>query len=176
MRSGSQARTSGGIAGCITATPKPVSTEAAYKRPTSGAAPRNADPAAVISSPAITVAKAPSRAMNSEPGTAATANRITGRPARMPTSVSLMPRSSWMRGINGGTAKMVMRRPLPASQSSATQVITCLLDRWVERVAGSGAGRGVSGCGECMWSPATLEVNAPRLHAAPVAPCVYQRI
>jgi hypothetical protein len=47
-----------------------------------------------MTSPPIAVATAPKRAISSDPGTAAHANRTTGSPARMPTSVSDMCRSA----------------------------------------------------------------------------------
>ena len=59
---------------------------------------------------------APKRAIMSEPGTAASAQVTSGSPIRMPTCVSLMLRSSRMSGITGGTAIMVTRMPIPASQ------------------------------------------------------------
>src|ERR1700731_200363 len=121
MRSGSQARTSGGSPGCITATPSPVSTVAAQSRTKSGAAPRNAQPSAVASNPAITAVRAPSRAINSDPGTAAKTNRTGGRPVSTPTSVSDKLRSLWIRRISGGTARMVTRRPMPPIHKRATQ-------------------------------------------------------
>jgi hypothetical protein len=84
-----------------------------------GAAPRSADPAAVASSPAMSVARAPKRAISSDPRIAAPANNTGGKPVRMPTWVSDMPRSVRISGMTGGTARIVMRNPLPASQSSS---------------------------------------------------------
>ncbi len=72
----------------------------------------------------MTVVSAPNRAISIEPGTAAQANSTTGRPARMPTSVSDMWNSSWIAGISGGTARIVIRSPLPASHSKAMQPST----------------------------------------------------
>ena len=83
--------------------------------------PRSADPAAVASSPATSVASAPKRAISSEPSTAVQANRTGGSPVRMPTCVSDMPSSGRIKGMTGGTARIVMREPMPASQSRKMQ-------------------------------------------------------
>src|SRR5215510_11937043 len=82
-----------------------------------GAAPRLAAASAVTNSPVIKVSVAPQRAMNSEPGTAASDQATSGNPIRSPTSVSLMRNSSRISGSTGGTARMVMRIAIPASQS-----------------------------------------------------------
>ena len=71
----------------------------------------------MTTSPVINVSVAPKRVMSSDPGTAATAQVTSGSPIKMPTSVSVMPSSSRMNGITGGTARMVMRIAIPASQS-----------------------------------------------------------
>ena len=39
----------------------------------------------------------------------------------MPTCVSDMPKSVRINGMTGGTARIVMRNPMPASQSRKTQ-------------------------------------------------------
>src|SRR5215470_16091202 len=80
-------------------------------------APRNAEATPAMRKPRTSVGMAPSRAMKSEPGRAAIANRIIGRPERMPTSVPDRRRSAWIDKITGGTARMLNRRPTPASQS-----------------------------------------------------------
>src|SRR5262245_14391200 len=86
-------------------------------------APRNAEATPAMRKPAISVGKAPNRAMKSDPGSAAIANRIMGRPERTPTSVPDRCRSAWMSAMTGGTARMLSRRANPSSQSSppATQ-------------------------------------------------------
>jgi len=66
--------------------------------------------------------RTPRRAISSEPGTAAKANSIDGSPVRMPIWVALRLSASWMSGMTGGTANMVNRRPVPASQSSSNEV------------------------------------------------------
>src|SRR5579871_2249595 len=130
MRSGSQARTRGGSAGCMIETPNAVTTVAAHSRKKSGTAPRAAQPSAVMKRPAISVVRAPSRAISSEPGTAASMNRTGGSPDRMPTCVSDRASSSWIARISGGTARMVSRSPTPAIHSIATQ-----LTRWPSAVS-----------------------------------------
>src|SRR5262249_2973363 len=86
-------------------------------------APRSAEATLAMRKPITSVGMAPSRAMKSEPGSAASANRTIGRPERTPTSVPDRRRSAWIDKITGGTAKMLSRRPTPASQSrpAATQ-------------------------------------------------------
>src|SRR5262249_55872734 len=86
-------------------------------------APRSAEAQPALRKPTTSVGIAPRRAMKSEPGSAAIANRTIGRPERMPTSVPDRRRSAWIDKIIGGTAKMLSRRPTPASQSKpvATQ-------------------------------------------------------
>src|SRR5215831_980134 len=86
-------------------------------------APRSAEATPAMRKPMTSVGTAPSRAMKSEPGSAAIANRTIGRPERMPTSVPDRRRSDWIDKMTGGTARMLSRRPTPASQSrpAATQ-------------------------------------------------------
>src|SRR5262249_13862574 len=86
-------------------------------------APRNAEATPAMRKPMTSVGTAPSRVMKSEPGSAAIANRTIGRPERMPTSVPDRRRSDWIDKMTGGTARMLSRRPTPASQSrpAATQ-------------------------------------------------------
>ena len=79
--------------------------------------PRRPDATPAISKPPTKVGKAPKRAINSEPGSAAMANRMSGRPERIPISVPDSLRSAWINGMTGGTARMVSRSPTPASQS-----------------------------------------------------------
>src|SRR6516165_10123761 len=120
MRRGSHWRTSEGIAGCMTATPRPVAIVKANSTAALGAEPRSAPAMPATMSPMIAAAAAPSRAMISEPGTAASANRSDGRPVSTPTSVSLSARSAWISGMTGGTARMVRRSPMPTSHNRAT--------------------------------------------------------
>src|SRR5262249_55990055 len=84
------------------------------------AGPRRPDAMPATTSPAASVASAPKRAISSEAGNAPMANRITGNPERMPISVPERCRSPWMSAITGGTARIVSRRPTPASQSRPT--------------------------------------------------------
>ncbi len=84
----------------------------------STAAPRAAPASAAITMPAATASRGPVRAIRSDPGIAASANIDNGRPIRSPTWVSDMRRSSWISGITGGTARIVMRMATPASQST----------------------------------------------------------
>src|SRR5215475_751480 len=79
--------------------------------------PRKAEATPAMRKPMTSVGIAPKRAMKSEPGSAAIANRTIGRPERMPTSVPDRRRSAWIDKITGGTARMLSRRPTPASQS-----------------------------------------------------------
>ena len=103
------------------ATPKPVTMVAAYSHVMSGATPRNAEPAAVAMSPASMVVSALKRAISSDPSIAAQANSTGGRPVRMPTCVSDIAKSARIGGMTGGTARIVMRSPAPASQRSNIQ-------------------------------------------------------
>src|SRR6516225_10607347 len=80
-------------------------------------APRSAEATPAMRKPITSVGIAPRRAMKSEPGSAAIANRTIGRPDRTPTSVPDRRRSAWIDKITGGTASMLSRRPTPASQS-----------------------------------------------------------
>ncbi|MBV8535999.1 MAG: hypothetical protein JO128_10425 [Alphaproteobacteria bacterium] len=64
---------------------------------------------------------APSRATNSEPGTAAAANSSGGRLDSTPIAVSDRCRSTCRSGTIGGTVSTVMRRLAPASQSSTME-------------------------------------------------------
>ncbi len=122
MRSGSQPRTMGGSAGCMTAMPAPIAMVAANSMATSAAAPRAAAASALTMRPAISAGRAPKRAMMSEPGTAAAANRSDGRPANAPIAVSERSRSRWMNGSKGGTASTVMRKAAPLSQMRPSEV------------------------------------------------------
>jgi hypothetical protein len=88
----------------------------------SGNSPRSAPPAAVTTRPVTSAQRTPSRATISEPGTAAAANSIDGRPVRMPICVADIRNWSWISGITGGTARIVSRRALPASQSSSSAI------------------------------------------------------
>ena len=85
-------------------------------------AARAADASDTMASPQIATTSTPKRAINSEPGIAASANMLSGMPIKSPTWVSLMCRSSWMSGITGGTASSGMRMVTPASQSSDSTV------------------------------------------------------
>ena len=102
------------------ATPNPMTTVAASSASTPGLAPRNAEPTALITSPAISVASAPNRAISSDPGTAAPANNMTGRPTSTPTSVAESAKSALIIGMVGGIARMVRRSAMPASHSNTT--------------------------------------------------------
>ena len=77
---------------------------------------------AVMARPATKAARTPRRAISSEPGTAAMANSIDGRPVRMPIWVALSLSSSWMSGMTGGTANMVSRKATPLSHNSMSEV------------------------------------------------------
>ena len=65
----------------------------------------------------------PIRWITSEPRTAAAASSSTGRAVSMPTAFSFSSRSLWMSGSTGGTASTVIRRLMPASQSSARRQV-----------------------------------------------------
>ena len=80
------------------------------------AAARAAPPSAAIVIPSVTARVAPTRAIKSEPGIAATANIASGNPIRSPTWVSDMCNSSCSCGMTGGMTKSVMRMATPASQ------------------------------------------------------------
>jgi hypothetical protein len=77
---------------------------------------------AVTPSPIASAVRTPRRAISSEPGTAAKANSIDGNPVRIPIWVALRRSSSWISGMTGGTAKMVSRKPTPASHKSVSEV------------------------------------------------------
>src|SRR6266498_4692674 len=74
--------------------------------------------------PVTSVGKGPKRAMKSDPGSAAMANRTMGRPERTPTPVPDRRRSDWMSAMTGGTARMLSRRATPASQSRLPAIQT----------------------------------------------------
>ena len=88
----------------------------------SGMIPRSAPPRAFSAKPTTIAVLTPRRAISSEPGTAAIANSIDGSPVRMPICVAFSAKSSWMRGMTGGTAKMVNRKAVPTSHSSTSAV------------------------------------------------------
>jgi hypothetical protein len=115
-RLGSHSRTNVGMPGCMIAMPNPDTIAAAYSVQTSMAAARAAPPIAAIVIPSVTARVAPTRAINSEPGIAATANIARGNPIRSPTWVSDMCNSSCSCGMTGGMTKSVMRMATPASQ------------------------------------------------------------
>ena len=87
-----------------------------------GPMPRTAPPSAQSSSPAISVRTAPNREISTEPAMAAPANNTIGMPERIPIWVFERLRSRWISGMTGGTARMVRRSALPASQSSNNAV------------------------------------------------------
>ena len=85
-----------------------------------GPMPRAAEAAATSSSPAMAARRAPSRAISSEPGIAASPNSNTGMPDNAPIPRSLSARSRWISGKTGGTASTVSRRSAPASHSTTS--------------------------------------------------------
>ncbi len=94
MRSGSQARTKGGITGCMIATPAPITIVEPNRIAAFGVAPRAAEPRALSSNPTSIAGTSPKRAINSAPGTAAIANSIGGRLDSQPMPVSDKCRSA----------------------------------------------------------------------------------
>src|SRR5437016_13116200 len=70
-------------------------------------APRSAEAMPAMTKPVTRVGNAPKRAIKSDPGSAAIANRIVGRPERRPTSVPDRRRSDWISAMTGGTARML---------------------------------------------------------------------
>jgi hypothetical protein len=82
-----------GNAGCMIATPTPITTVMEKSIGTEGPRPRSAELAATISVPAIAARRAPRRAIKREPGTAAIPNSSTGRPVSAATIFSLRCRS-----------------------------------------------------------------------------------
>src|SRR5260370_4358096 len=80
-------------------------------------APRSAEAMPAMTRPITNVGNAPRRAMKSDPGSAAIANRTVGRPERRPTWVPDRRRSDWMSAMTGGTARTLSRRLTPASHS-----------------------------------------------------------
>ncbi len=68
--------------------------------------------------PRTTASRVPTRAMSSDPGTAAMAKTASGSPINRPTWVSDMCSSSCTCGITGGMARIIMRMATPASQST----------------------------------------------------------
>src|SRR5215469_5432645 len=81
-----------------------------------GPRPRPAEPSAVITRPIRSARRAPIREISSEPGIATIANSRTGSPVSAATIFSLRSRSRWISGSTGGSARMVSRRSMPASQ------------------------------------------------------------
>ncbi len=88
---------------------------------TEGPTPRAAEAAATTRSPTRQARRAPSRAINSEPGTAARPNSRTGNPDRTPTAFSLSSNCRWISGSTGGTASTVTRSAPPASHKTASR-------------------------------------------------------
>ena len=70
----------------------------------------------------------PIRAINSEPGIAASANVKSGRPTRSPIWVSVMCSSACTSGITGGMARIVMRMATPANHSAPIVITTRLVE------------------------------------------------
>ena len=103
----------------MTEMPVPMTKVIANSIGVDGPSPRAAEPIAASTRPAISVRRAPIRAIRSEPGMATIANSRTGRPVSAATSFSLKSRSRWMSGSTGGSARIVRRRSMPASQRSA---------------------------------------------------------
>lgn len=99
------------------AMPMPITKVAAKSIAASGAAPRSADPRPVSRMPPTSTRKAPKRAMRIDPGTAANEKSSTGRLASAPISACESARLWWIMGITGGTARTVVRRQSPKSQS-----------------------------------------------------------
>src|SRR5262245_11916174 len=83
---------------------------------------RSAEPTAAISRPITSAGTAPTRAIRSDPGTAAAANRITGSPVSTPISVPDKRKSDWIIASTGGIARIGRRRALPESQSKTIAV------------------------------------------------------
>src|SRR5579863_1242624 len=118
MCCGNQRPTSAGMAGWVIATPAPITMVAPNSVMASDAAPRSAEPPAVSTNPATIAATAPIRPTSLEPAKAAAANRMIGRPVRIPISVPDRPSSSRNIGITGGTARIGNRSALPTSHKS----------------------------------------------------------
>ena len=139
MAFGNQARTSGGNIGCMIATPAAMTMVDAKRNVTSGMAPRAAPPSAVSNNPISKAGMRPTRAINSEPGTAAMANSIGGRLDSQPICVSDRCRSACSAGMTGGVASTVSRRHAPDSQSRSRGIRrglmmnSCFLALWRRR-------------------------------------------
>ena len=83
--------TKAGKAGCTNATPAAMTKVIANNIGTDGPRPRAAELAAITSNPAAAARRAPSRAISSEPGIAASPNNNTGNPDSAPMARSLSP-------------------------------------------------------------------------------------
>ena len=70
----------------------------------------------------MSAARTPRRATSSEPSKAAIANSAGAMLLSSPTCVALSLNSSRTIAMTGGTARIVSRSALPASQSSASAV------------------------------------------------------
>ncbi len=119
IRVGNHSRTSAGNAGWLTATPTPIRNVAPKSTNTLGPNPRTAPNSAIVPSPITSAMRRPSRAMSSEPGTAAEASSSTGSDTSAPTAFSSRCRAWWMLGMSGGTESRVSRRSIPPSQRSS---------------------------------------------------------
>ena len=123
MWSGNQRPTSAASAGCVTAMPAPMTPSRRGGVDRVGRCGRGAPlPTAVNAKPGDDGRVAPSRATSREPTNAAAANRMIGRPVRMPISVPERLNSLRSAGMTGGTARSGIRSALPTSQSRASAV------------------------------------------------------
>src|SRR5262245_24413715 len=141
------------------ATPAPITMVAAKSVNVLGAAPRKPDAMPAIASPATRIATAPKRAISSEPGSAAIPNSTIGSPVRTPTSVPDSCKSAWMSKMTGGTARIVSRRPTPASQSRLTAIQNSRM-RAPEQL-----GRRLLPARDLVDDGAVVEIRLPRPHA-----------
>ena len=93
--------------------PNPDTIAAAYRVQTSMAAARAVPPIAAIVIPSVTASAAPTRAIKSEPGIAATANIASGNPIRSP-AVALARQKAQRKSPsrNGGMRGRARCRPM----------------------------------------------------------------
>ena len=118
MRVGTHWRTAAGMIGCMMAIPADMTMVVANRMAKSVERPRSAEPVATSTRPPTSAVVTPNRATSSDPASEAIANSAGGMLESRPTSVALKPKSSRIIASTGGTARIVSRRPAPASHSS----------------------------------------------------------
>jgi len=119
MRDQSHCRTRTGKAGCATAMPRLMTAVNASSAATPELTPRSAAPTAARTRAPSKVRRAPNFEIASDPGIAAVAIMIIGKPDNIPISVADIARSPRSNAITGGTASTDTRNAAPASHNNA---------------------------------------------------------